>query len=99
MSEQENNSADGNDENKLIAQRREKLSELRQQGQAFPNSFKRLHDASNLVAEFADKSKDELEKISMQVVLAGRIIRMRGPFVVIQDGSDQIQLYLNFPTK
>jgi lysyl-tRNA synthetase class 2 len=95
MSEQENNSADGNDENKLIAQRREKLSELRQQGQAFPNSFKRLHDASNLVAEFADKSKDELEKISMQVVLAGRIIRMRGPFVVIQDGSDQIQLYLN----
>ncbi|MFT4672429.1 MAG: lysyl-tRNA synthetase class 2 [Pseudohongiellaceae bacterium] len=95
MSEQENNSTDGNDENKLIAQRREKLSELRRLGQAFPNSFKRLHDAGDLVREFAAKSKEELEKISMQVVLAGRIIRMRGPFVVIQDGSDQIQLYLN----
>ncbi len=42
---------DGADENKLIAERRAKLSELRKSGIAFPNDFRRdalagqLHDA------------------------------------------------------
>jgi len=44
MSE-ENNTPDTNDEaldeNKLIAQRREKLSAMRELGNAFPNDFRR----------------------------------------------------------
>lgn len=95
MSEQEGNNTAGNDENKLIAQRREKLAEIRQQGQAFPNGFKPQQEAAQLNAEYAEKTKVELEELAVQVVLAGRVIRMRGPFVVIQDGSDSIQLYLN----
>ena len=31
----------------------------------------------------------------MEACVAGRIIRMRGPFIVIQDMTGQIQLYLN----
>ena len=40
------------DENKLIAERREKLAAIRAQGGvAFPNDFKPAHRAADLVAE------------------------------------------------
>ena len=83
------------DENKLIAQRRLKLDALRQLGQAYPNDFNRENTAAQLFTDFGDKDKDELAVIAAQTSLAGRIVRMRGPFVVIQDGSGQIQLYMN----
>jgi len=37
------------DENKLIAQRREKLTELRKLGPAFPNDFTPANAASELI--------------------------------------------------
>ena len=83
------------DENKLIAQRRDKLSAIRQQRQAFPNDFKRQHTTAQLSEAFESKEADELKELGQQTVVAGRIIRMRGPFVVIQDGYGQIQLYMN----
>lgn len=83
------------DENKLIAQRREKLQVLRAGGMAFPNDFRRDALAADLHARFADADKDALEAAKTPARVAGRIVRMRGPFVVIQDGSGQIQLYLN----
>lgn len=83
------------DENRLIAQRREKLTELRQRQVAFPNNFIRENTSAELIEKFEDKDKEALEKLAEKVVIAGRIIRMRGPFSVIQDGVGQIQIYMN----
>jgi lysyl-tRNA synthetase, class II len=94
MTEQ-NNANDHQDENKLIAQRREKLQALRSTGSAFPNDFRRDVLAAELHARYADADKASLEAQQIPAKVAGRIIRMRGPFMVIQDGSGQIQLYLN----
>ena len=95
MTEEQHNEIQKDDENKLIAQRREKLSEIRAQREAYPNSFERLNRAVELVAEHSIKEKTELEELAVQATVAGRIIRMRGPFVVIADGAEQIQLYMN----
>ena len=95
MSEEQHNENQKDDENKLIAQRREKLLEIRAQREAYPNSFERLNRAVELIAEHSKKEKAELEELAVQATVAGRIIRMRGPFVVIADGAEQIQLYMN----
>ena len=83
------------DENKLIAQRREKLDAIRSKRQAFPNEFVRQHIAEDLRSFCGNKSQKELEKLALETTIAGRIVRMRGPFVVIKDASGQIQLYMN----
>ena len=82
-------------ENKLIAQRREKLDAIRSGRQAFPNEFVRQHIAEDLHSLCGNKSQKELEKLALETTIAGRIVRMRGPFVVIKDASGQIQLYMN----
>ena len=83
------------DENKLIAQRREKLDAIRSERQAFPNEFVRQHIAEDLHSLCGNKSQKELEKLALETTIAGRIMRMRGPFVVIKYASGQIQLYMN----
>lgn len=81
------------DENKLIAERREKLNYIREQGNAFPNDWQREHKAADLQAAHGDKSKEELEELNIPVSIAGRIMAKRGPFMVIQDVSGRIQAY------
>ena len=83
------------DENRLIAERREKLSALREQGQAFPNTFRRDSYADDLQAEHGEKSKEELEAAGIKVSIAGRVMLNRGAFMVIQDMSGRIQAYVN----
>ncbi|HBJ88506.1 MAG TPA: lysine--tRNA ligase, partial [Gammaproteobacteria bacterium] len=95
MADNNESNLTADDENKLIAQRREKLQQLRQQREAFPNDFERKHRSAELIEEFDDKDADELKQLASPAVVAGRIIRMRGPFVVIQDGYGQMQLYIN----
>ncbi len=90
MSEDENKVAE---ENKLIAERRAKLDEIRQRGQAFPNDFRREYLAEDLQKEFGGKSKEDLEVLDKKVSIAGRIMAKRGPFLVIQDMSGRIQFY------
>ena len=82
------------DENKLIAERRAKLAQLRTEGNAFPNDFRPEHQAQGLQQEFGAASKEELEALAKPVSIAGRIVRNRGAFMVLQDGSGQIQLYV-----
>lgn len=82
------------DENKLIAERRTKLASLRESGNAFPNQFRPQHQAQALQNEFGGLNKEELETLAKPVSVAGRIIRNRGAFMVLQDGSGQIQLYV-----
>ncbi len=92
----------GSGEAEQIAWRRSKLGELRQQGWAFPNDFRRTrdadgveHDAARLQAAFGEHGKADLEAAGVEVALAGRLMNRRGPFLVIQDGSGQIQFYLD----
>ena len=86
------------DENNLISVRRNKLSEIRAKRQAYPNDFQKSVSSSSVHSEFKDMDKPYLEEISKEVSVAGRIIRMRGPFVVILDEGVQLQLYLNSKT-
>ncbi|HEY3698707.1 MAG TPA: amino acid--tRNA ligase-related protein, partial [Spongiibacteraceae bacterium] len=83
------------DENKLIAERRAKLHAIRQQRNAFPNSFRRDSYAENLQKEFGEKSKEELEALHHKAKVAGRIMAMRGPFLVLQDMTGRIQAYVD----
>ncbi len=83
------------DENKLVAVRREKLKVLREQdGPTFPNDFRPEHKSLELKAAYGEKTKEELEEANNIVSVAGRIVAMRGPWVVVQDVVDRIQLYV-----
>ncbi|MBQ4853578.1 lysine--tRNA ligase [Rhodanobacter sp. B2A1Ga4] len=90
------------DENRLIAERREKLTALRGQGIAFPNDFKVDSFAGDLQAEFADKdvhTAEAVEAAARRVKMAGRIVlkRVQGKvsFVQLQDFSGRIQLFIH----
>ena len=54
------------EENKLIAQRREKLALIRDQRQAFPNTFKRQDLAADLLASYDSLAAEELAKQAVQ---------------------------------
>ena len=86
------------DENRLIAERRAKLAALREAGPAFPNDFRRTALAGDLQRDFESQDKAELETANHHFSVAGRLIRNRGAFLLIQDGSGTIQLYLNRET-
>ncbi|PLW87227.1 lysine--tRNA ligase [Halioglobus japonicus] len=94
MSEQ-NQAPEAQDENKLIAERRAKLDAIREQGIAVPNDFQRTAEAAQLQGEHGESSKEELEAADKHYSVAGRLIRNRGAFLLIQDGTDQIQLYVD----
>ena len=88
-------SNDAQDENKLIAERRAKLQAIRDgEGPAFPNTFRPDVTAQFLQDTYGENTKEELEQRAKVYSVAGRVIRSRGAFMVIQDGSGQIQLYV-----
>ncbi len=86
------------DENKLIAQRREKLNQIRERGVAFPNDFRRNVVAGELHAEYGEKSVEALEQLAVRVRVAGRLMSRRimgkASFAHIQDMSGRIQLFV-----
>ncbi|MDD7805681.1 MAG: lysine--tRNA ligase [Endozoicomonas sp. (ex Botrylloides leachii)] len=86
---------DPQDENKLIALRREKLSTIRAERVAFPNKFRRDSLAGDLQARYENATKEDLAEQGIRVSMAGRIMLNRGAFMEIQDMSGRIQLYLN----
>jgi len=83
------------DDNRLIAERRDKLSALREEGNAFPNAFRRDSYAADLQEQYGEKSKEELANAGIKVSIAGRVMLNRGAFGVIQDMSGRIQFYVN----
>ncbi|MCC5857408.1 MAG: lysine--tRNA ligase [Ectothiorhodospiraceae bacterium] len=87
------------DENKLIAQRREKLAALREQGQAFPNDFRRDSYAGDLQRDYAQHENPQLEADPVPVRVAGRMMAKRvmgkASFTHLQDMSGRIQLFLS----
>ena len=98
MTDKEQTNQAPEDENKLIAQRREKLHQIRQRREAFPNDFDRTDLSENIHRDYGHQDAQELQAAARRVSVAGRIIRTRGPFVVLQDGYGQMQLYMNNKT-
>ena len=93
MADEQNTPNEAAEENRLIAERRAKLSELREAGNAFPNHFRRDALAAELQAEYGELSKEELEEKGIQVAIAGRLMLDRKAFKVLQDMSGRIQIY------
>lgn len=86
------------DENRLIAERREKLRALRAHGIAFPNDFAPDAFAGDLQAQFDGQTAEQVEAAARTVKVAGRMLLKRGQgkvsFVQIQDMSGRIQLFI-----
>ena len=86
------------DENSIIATRREKLEEWRQQEQAYPNTFKRDDLAAACHQQYDELDADTLQEKAIRVTVAGRIMLRRimgkASFTTIQDMSGRIQLYV-----
>ncbi|MBK6741569.1 MAG: lysine--tRNA ligase [Hydrogenophilales bacterium] len=86
------------DENQIIAERRQKLAELRTQGTAFPNDFQREDYAADLHARFGATPKETLETSPVPVHLAGRMMLKRvmgkASFATLQDMSGRMQVYI-----
>ncbi len=87
------------DANTQSAQRRDKLADLRKQGQAYPNTFQRTTVAAELHNHFGQLSREQLtEQQSTIVSVAGRMVFQRqmgkASFATLQDMSGKIQVYL-----
>ena len=86
------------DEHRLIAERRTKLSAIREEGIAFPNDFRRDSLAADLHAEYGDKENEWLEANPVRVAVAGRMMAKRvmgkASFSHLQDMSGRIQLFV-----
>ena len=87
------------DENKLIAERRQKLAALRTAHEpAFPNDFRRDSLASELHLGFDEMDGAALEAQAIRVTVAGRMMLRRimgkASFATVQDASGRIQVFL-----
>jgi lysyl-tRNA synthetase class 2 len=86
------------DENRLIAERRAKLAALREQGQAYPNDFRKDTTAADLHSRFGSAEAEELAAVEEEFAVAGRMMakRVMGKlaFVRLQDRSGSIQLMI-----
>ena len=86
------------EENEQITLRRQKLAAMREQGNAFPNDFRRQHLAQQLHQDFDELSGEELANKSIRVGVAGRLMSRRimgkASFAHLLDQSGQIQLFV-----
>lgn len=87
------------DENRLIAQRREKLAAIRKQGNAFPNDFRRDALNDELHSQYSDWDAERFKtERPIRVKLAGRIMTKRdmgkASFATLRDVSGDIQVYI-----
>uniref|UniRef100_A0A7C5AME7 Lysine--tRNA ligase n=1 Tax=Desulfobacca acetoxidans TaxID=60893 RepID=A0A7C5AME7_9BACT len=84
---------------RIIAQRRQKLMELRQQGiDPFNNRFKPNHTVAQILREYGSWSGAELESLNRTFALAGRLMLMRefgkAIFCHFQEGYHRLQAYI-----
>jgi len=88
----------GKDENTLIAERRRKLSEMRESGIAYPNKFRRNALAGELHQTFGAREAESLRDEEVRVSVAGRMMVKRvmgkSSFIKLQDRTTQIQIRL-----
>lgn len=100
MTEEMNNVDNAENElSELLQIRRAKLDELRGLGiDPFGKKYERTANAGDIVAKYDGLSKEELDELSVEVSIAGRIMAKRvmgkASFAHIQDLSGRIQLYV-----
>ena len=86
-------------EKAIIEERRKKLEQLRDKGDAYGNSFKPQNNAKILHEEYGAFSKEELaDKNIKNISIAGRIVLKRvmgnASFATLRDASGDIQIYV-----
>lgn len=91
------------DENQLIAERREKLKAIREgykqgKGVAFPNDFKPSARAADLLAAHGEKTPELLVEEGTVASIAGRMMLKRvmgkASFATLQDSTGRFQIYV-----
>ena len=85
--------------NDQLLVRRQKLASIQEKGlDAFGSKFVRSHLSNEVVTEFDQFTKEQLEETLHEVIIAGRIMTKRGKgkagFAHIQDLGGQIQIYV-----
>jgi lysyl-tRNA synthetase, class II len=85
--------------NDQIIVRRQKMQTFRDNGiDPFGARFERTHLSQDIINEYSELSKEELEETPHEVVIAGRIMTKRGKgkagFAHIQDLKGRIQIYV-----
>ncbi|UXC32631.1 lysine--tRNA ligase [Bacillus safensis] len=79
--------------------RRDKMNKMREEGiDPFGERYDRSHQSAQIIAEYDEYSKEDLEGKAAQVTIAGRMMTKRGKgkagFAHIQDLEGQIQIYV-----
>lgn len=85
--------------NDQLQVRRDKMNSMREKGlDPFGKRYDRSHNIKELVGQYAELEKEDLEAKNVSVTLAGRIMTKRGKgkagFANIQDLTGQIQVYV-----
>ena len=98
MSDNSNDTQAAADENHLIAERRAKLAEWRESGEAWRNDFRPDSLAADIAMHHGGMENEELEALGKRFAVAGRMMAKRvmgkASFATIRDGSGDIQLYV-----
>ncbi len=86
------------EEHELIAERRRKLTALRESGDPYPNDFRRNAVAEELAQSYGKHTDEHLREEAVRVSVAGRMMAKRvmgkASFVKLQDRTGQIQVRL-----
>lgn len=85
--------------NDQLLVRREKMQAFRDHGMdPFGGRFERTHLSQEIIEQYGELSKEELEETPHEVIIAGRVMTKRGKgkagFAHIQDLKGQIQIYV-----
>ena len=98
MSKENDNKDNNAKDNEIVRRRREQLSALREQGDAYPNDFRRDALAADLRARYGELDQEALEQVEARFSIAGRMMSRRvmgkASFAHLQDSSGRIQLFL-----
>jgi hypothetical protein len=79
--------------------RRNKIAELEKNNlQAFHKTIKPTTNSKELNEKYKNLSREDLDKQNLEFVFNGRIMTIRGPFIVLQDNCGQMQIYANKKT-
>ncbi|RKJ52345.1 lysine--tRNA ligase, partial [Butyricicoccus sp. 1XD8-22] len=85
--------------NDQLLVRRQKMTNIRESGlDPFGSRFERTHLSNEVLEQFKELTKEQLEENLNEVIIAGRIMTKRGKgkagFAHIQDLGGQIQIYV-----
>lgn len=98
MTQPTNDAPDALDYHDQVSQRRAKLEQLREQGQAYPNGITPDTRVGEVLAEFSGADKETVEAAARRVTLCGRMMQRRlmgkASFTHIQDRGERLQLYI-----